>query len=96
MLRLNDLLTRCILHVLWKIDRLARHRDERHEVHLVLERDMWDLEDLRKFIRNIVEFFHTESECHALIAAKGIHEDRHLRAFDILKEKGDVLLPLTL
>ena len=96
MLRLNDLLTRRILHVLWKIDRLARHRDERHEVHPVLERDMWDLEDLRKFIRNIIEFFHTEGECHALIAAKGIHEDRHLRSFDILKEKGDVFLPFTL
>ena len=77
-LRLDDFLTWCILYILREIDRLARHRDERHEVHLVLQGDVRDLEDLRQLIRHVVELLHTEGECHALVAAERVHEDGHL------------------
>ena len=95
-LRLDDFLTWCIFHVLWEIDRLARHRDERHEVHLVLQGDVRNLEDLRQLICHVVELLHAEGECHALVAAERIHEDGHLRALYILKEQGNVLRALAL
>ena len=93
-LGLDHLLTGRIFHIFREINRLARHRDERHEIHLVLEGDMRDFEQLGQLIRHVVEFFHAKRERHALVAAERVHEDGHGRALDVLKEEGDVFLPL--
>ena len=95
-LRLDDLLAGRILHVFREIDRLARHRNQGHEVHLILQGDVRNLEDLCELIGNIVELLHAERERHALVAAECIHQHGHFRALHILEEEGDILLPLQL
>ena len=95
-LRLDDFLARRVLDVLREVDRTLDHRDHRDDAHLVLQGDVRQLHHLAQLVRDIVELLNAEGHGHALIAAEGIHEDRHLGALDVLEEQCDILLALHL
>ena len=85
-----------MLDVLREVDGPLDHRDHRDDAHLVLQRDVRQLHHLAELIRDIVELLDAEGHGHALVAAEGVHEHRHLRTLDVLEEQGDILLALHL
>ena len=95
-LHLHDFLTRRFFHVFRKIDRFLRHRDQRDDIHLVLKRNIRKFHNLAQLVADIIELLHTKRERHALIAAKRIHEHRHVVALHILEQKRDIVLALHL
>ena len=96
MLCLHDLLAGRILHVLREVYRVLELRDERNHAHLVLHREIRQLQELAQFVGHIVKFLHAECHSHALVAAECIHKHGHLRALDVLEEQGHVLAALQL
>ena len=88
---MHDFLAGRTLDILRKIDRILELWNHRDDAHLILKRNVRKLQNRTEFICDIIELFNTECHCHALVAAKGIHENGHLGTLDLLKENRDVL-----